>query len=411
MGVNVRYLDNDNASFEEGTLTDVVAVDDGLELENIPKENIYGEIGNCNVLSFWQSSSSLELYNDDYLFESASLRVSQDADSGHLQIRTRTEYSETFSPDKYYFMSCYMKNLDEKSTISIELREDGNEDNRTTPRVSSSSTNWERVGEVFSVSEELDCRIQIGDISPDDLIDGLYDGIMFREITEGEYNNLTISELMEKYPFSDGVKDRHYSNGQRQSSQLDLSQVNDVESSTISWAETLNSQTITIETSVDGGSTWQTATNGGAIPNLPSDPTTLDIRQTLETNDTTETPSLQSLTVFVNGIVYRLIDHNTLQEVGYTTSNQFPVNLIADVLGKKYDHPTLYEVGYTNKDECYYISPSQIICEDENKFTMLIEVGSKSYWDFPILLEVPRISGRLLFKGKSWEQDIEGGQI
>jgi hypothetical protein len=53
----------------------------------------------------------------------------------------------------------------------------------------------------------------------------------------------------------------------------------------------------TIKTSIDNGSTWQTATNGGAIPNLPANPTTLDVRQTLDTNDTTLTPVLESLEV------------------------------------------------------------------------------------------------------------------
>jgi hypothetical protein len=87
--------------------------------------------------------------------------------------------------------------------------------------------------------------------------------------------------------------------GNRQSPQLDLSAIGTIESSSISWQETLNFQTITVETSVDGGSTWQTATNGGAIPNLPSDPTILDVRQVLSTTDTTVTPRLESLEVEV----------------------------------------------------------------------------------------------------------------
>lgn len=88
--------------------------------------------------------------------------------------------------------------------------------------------------------------------------------------------------------------------GTRQSPQLDLSTISTVESSSISWTTTEPTDTsIEIETSVDGGSTWDTATNGGEIPNLPTNPTTLDIRQTLETTDTTVMPSLESLEVYV----------------------------------------------------------------------------------------------------------------
>ena len=58
-------------------------------------------------------------------------------------------------------------------------------------------------------------------------------------------------------------------------------------------------ETITIETSVDGGSTWQTATNGSSIPNLIDSSPTLDVRQTLSTADITVTPRLLDLYIDV----------------------------------------------------------------------------------------------------------------
>ena len=60
-----------------------------------------------------------------------------------------------------------------------------------------------------------------------------------------------------------------------------------------SWLSDLT--TTTIETSVDGGSTWQTATNGSSILNLTDIDTTLDIKQTLSTADTAVTPRLLDL--------------------------------------------------------------------------------------------------------------------
>ena len=57
--------------------------------------------------------------------------------------------------------------------------------------------------------------------------------------------------------------------------------------------------TIIIETSVDGGSTWQTDTNGNSIPNITDIDTTLDVRQTLSTVDTAITPRLFGLYIDV----------------------------------------------------------------------------------------------------------------
>ena len=58
---------------------------------------------------------------------------------------------------------------------------------------------------------------------------------------------------------------------------------------------------VTIETSVDGGTTWQEATNGGSIPNLPSDvsSTTLKVRVTLVSDDFLSSSVLRSLNIEV----------------------------------------------------------------------------------------------------------------
>lgn len=98
----------------------------------------------------------------------------------------------------------------------------------------------------------------------------------------------------------------------RLSPQLDLSAVGTVETSSISWVETLNGQTITIETrvSTDNGSTWTAwaaATSGAAISDLPTgtDVSTalLECRQSLSTSDPTVTPQLDSLTVEIASYV------------------------------------------------------------------------------------------------------------
>ena len=101
-----------------------------------------------------------------------------------------------------------------------------------------------------------------------------------------------------------------YFNGNRISPQLDLSVVGTVESSSVSWAETLNGETITIETriSVDNGihwGTWGTCTNGGSISGLSDGvsvlETLLECRQSLSTDDRMVTPQLNSITVEITG--------------------------------------------------------------------------------------------------------------
>jgi len=99
------------------------------------------------------------------------------------------------------------------------------------------------------------------------------------------YIVLEASALIEKYTET----------GNRISPQLDLSAIDVVDSSVISWSEILNGETIDIETSVDNQSTWQTTTNGGSITDIQG-ADTLDIRQTLSTTDTTVTPVLEDIT-------------------------------------------------------------------------------------------------------------------
>ncbi|NLA52579.1 MAG: hypothetical protein GX860_10740, partial [Alcaligenaceae bacterium] len=95
--------------------------------------------------------------------------------------------------------------------------------------------------------------------------------------------------------------------------QYNLSHIATVNDSVISWQETLNGQTATIETnlSIDGGNTWlgwKECTNGGNIPDITAgmdlSNAILDIRQTLSTNDTTVTPRLEQLKITINGIEY-----------------------------------------------------------------------------------------------------------
>lgn len=105
--------------------------------------------------------------------------------------------------------------------------------------------------------------------------------------------------------------------GTRISPILDLSPVGTAASSSISWNATVPADTsLTIETnlSLDGGETWQgwqAVTNGGAIPGITEGTdlsnARLQVRQTLSTTDTTVTPQLHSLTVEIAQIFERAV--------------------------------------------------------------------------------------------------------
>ncbi|MBE3590014.1 MAG: hypothetical protein IMW98_04205 [Firmicutes bacterium] len=93
--------------------------------------------------------------------------------------------------------------------------------------------------------------------------------------------------------------------GARTAPALDLSPVGVATSSAISWtADTPAGTSVSVDVSLDGGQTWQPATNGEPVPGITPgmDLTGKQLlwRERLSTTDTTKTPTLQSLTIQVN---------------------------------------------------------------------------------------------------------------
>lgn len=122
--------------------------------------------------------------------------------------------------------------------------------------------------------------------------------------------------------------------GYRVSPALDLSPAGVAASSAISWTATTPTGTaVQVKTSLDGGATWQQATNGGAIPGItPGMDLTgksLLVRQTLTTEDTTQTPQLHDLTATVRGPIQ---DGPTVVEAVF---NYVPVTQALDALAER----------------------------------------------------------------------------
>lgn len=118
----------------------------------------------------------------------------------------------------------------------------------------------------------------------------------------------------------------------RRSPSRDLSTIKRVGSSRISWEQTNPGESsVLVETSVDGGVTWQVATSGQPVPGLTYDVDvvgkTLECRQRLQALDPTQTPTLRNLMVEVS-----------------PTADAFPrfLGTPADV---SYDRSVIVEVG------------------------------------------------------------------
>lgn len=94
--------------------------------------------------------------------------------------------------------------------------------------------------------------------------------------------------------------------GQRVAPSVSLASAGTLGNSLIQWYSTEpNSTSILIETSIDGGSTYQTCTNGGAIPNLTVGQSLSGVgvlvRATLNASNASIVPVLHGLTIWVQG--------------------------------------------------------------------------------------------------------------
>jgi hypothetical protein len=348
----IKDLDNDNASFSEGTLTDVVAVDDGLELEN----RYVTEFTGSNNITI-PDDASLDITNE------ITLQVTMNIDKLPSAMASSYPCLIGKSNETYNFI-CYSGGAD-----NIGLRMNYKTADQLQTEYTLTNTGILTITATYDGSEIVlyeDGEVKVsksGSVpihtdGSDINIGGGWEGVVLdaqiwnialtqTEIQNNLYEELSGSEtgLVSYWKIDEGTGTTIYDSagsnngtintanwklssefykytGTRQSPQLDLSAVGNVESGTISWVETLNSQTITIETSVDGGSTWQTATNGGAIPNLPSDPTTLDVRQVLSTTDTTVTPVLESLEVQVDEKIFQTQEGQWYLHTEYFENNE-----------------------------------------------------------------------------------------
>jgi len=319
-GSDVTDIETTTADFAEGTLTDVVAVNDGLELANnpalsfdgvddyvifnsIPTTNTDNITGECIIKPNDVSSTQRIFYLGDSGTNGWGLYII----NGNIQILCG---GEGFAD------SGYSVSIDELLKIKI-ARDSGTWRiwiNGVEQSVSGNPIIATPLTDEFTLAGYDNYNGMIDEVRIWEVVNTTYDlnseltgnetGLVaYYKMNEGSGSTLTDSAGTNDGTISGATWTDNYiswnldGTGTRQSPQLDSSPAGTIESGTISWVETLNSQTITIQTSTDGGSTWDTCTNGGSIPNLTDSTSTLDVRQMLETTDTTVTPRLESLEV------------------------------------------------------------------------------------------------------------------
>jgi hypothetical protein len=128
-----------------------------------------------------------------------------------------------------------------------------------------------------------------------------------------ELTNLTVT-----------VNSAYKASGYRTAPALNISPVNVVKASSITWNQTLNGGTLTMETSLDNGATWQAATSGQPISGLALNTVcagkTLLVRTSLATPTSAASPELLDCAVSVTSAyyssAYRISPALNLSDVG-----------------------------------------------------------------------------------------------
>jgi hypothetical protein len=292
--VSKSYTETSQADFNSGTLTDVVATSAGdLELTGTQYINLFGTAGKGDTLTGWSNDGTLST-NGEWIYNNAN-----STGGGYL--------TKAIAGSKYYFLAITAKTSATIAACRLNISQYDNSNNllnnnTTTFNYTNMSSTAKRLGSKFQ-SEATAAKLQAVYIVNNSQV--LYTKeYALIEITADEYNNLTVDELLAKYPYTTGTATTYKSSGTREKI-VDLSGANPAGGTKIEWSKTTpTNTTVKVETalSIDGGSTYGAfteVTSGQAIPGITSDTdlsnARLKIKETLSTTDTTKTPQLHSL--------------------------------------------------------------------------------------------------------------------
>ncbi|MBO8161167.1 MAG: hypothetical protein H0Z24_05975 [Thermosipho sp. (in: Bacteria)] len=167
--------------------------------------NLLGSDGDCEDTSkFTPYHSQATLDSTNKVFGNNSIKITIDTGYTLGSIDTQDLLSK-MKQGSYYFASAYLKN---GNATDMYLVYNGVYDTTNVKSSLVSDNNFKRVGLKISPTYfDTASSAKLGVVVEG--TEGQYgyvDGVMLVEITEEEYNNLTVDELLEKYPYVSGTK-------------------------------------------------------------------------------------------------------------------------------------------------------------------------------------------------------------
>lgn len=164
--------------------------------------NLLGADGNCESTTSWATFQSSIALDDNKVFGNKGIKIT--ANGGHTSFYKNI--TTLIKLDRYYFASAYVKNGNLTNGIYPLFSVTGGTNVGGTPNL---STQFKRVGVKISPTQltgATDISIQIYSANATSGQYGYADGIMVNEISADDYNNLSVDELMVKYPYHDGLQ-------------------------------------------------------------------------------------------------------------------------------------------------------------------------------------------------------------
>ena len=161
--------------------------------------NFLGKDGDCEDISKWTfNSSTLVLDSNNNVVGDNCIKITINGSLGWGNMHTYITDQGNYKIDKtkYYLTSAYLKN---GNGTNVRLNTAGGSDTVT-------DTNMTRVGVKTQPNDFTSDNYMIFDVTGSDGQYGYVDGIMINEITQDEYNNLTVDQLLAKYPYTNSAK-------------------------------------------------------------------------------------------------------------------------------------------------------------------------------------------------------------
>ncbi len=162
--------------------------------------NLLGRDGDCENVNKWALAYGMSDDTSDNLYGSQCIKNTATLTTNYLA----KDVNEVKS-DKYYILSANIKLISKVNNyISLNIWNYGDWINRELAVTNDDIGVWQKLGLVFIGREGV--RISVGSHNSATDINYKTDGIMLTEITQDEYNNLTVDQLLDKYPYTNSAQ-------------------------------------------------------------------------------------------------------------------------------------------------------------------------------------------------------------